>query len=577
MLLAIVDLLAVVTLGLVAASALALATGAQIPDALEKFLASAGLSEPSLTQVGAIAAVACLAMMFKSIFSFVLSRQALNVLAACQAKLSAEVMASLGRSSWLDVRARSSQELATSLTQGMNALVLGVAGQGFLAVIEIGTLGILVIGLAILEPEITAIASLYLGGVAVLLHRSVAHRSSVLGTEATRLHILSMEAVQEFVAIHREAVLRGADVSMVSAFSELRRRAAANQVGLQMSAQVSKYALEIALVVGAALLAVLQLWLAGPEQAVSTSVVFLIAASRILPALMRLQAAVVTLRLNRGMAEETLQLEREVLAAPPRSALNNLGVGTRSNPQEAAVVFDEVTYTYPESSGPAIRNISFTLNVGESLAIVGPSGAGKSTLINLLLGLCPPTHGRVTVCGSPPDKLFRSRPGSLAYVPQTTQMLNGSVLENLTLRKGEEAADEDRAWLLLDTVGLSELVRSRGGLRTPVGEGGLTLSGGQRQRLGIARALWTDPSLLVLDEATSALDAESEALLSQNLDRLILGKTLVVIAHRLVTVQHLDRTAFLSAGQLVGIGNFNDLRSRLPQFDLHAALSGLQR
>lgn len=222
------------------------------------------------------------------------------------------------------------------------------------------------------------------------------------------------------------------------------------------------------------------------------------------------------------------------------------------------VAFEEVWLAY-EPGRWALRGVDLRIRPGEHVALVGPSGAGKSSLVNLLLRFYDPTRGRVTVGGV---DLREVRTASLrrriAYVPQETVLFAGTVRDNIAYGKPEAALEEVvRAAVAANADGfIRQLPR---GYDTPLDEAGLTLSGGQRQRIAIARALLMDPEFIVLDEATSSLDTESEAQVQEAIERLMAGRTALVIAHRLSTVRRAHRIVVLAEGRVVEEGTYDQL------------------
>ncbi len=236
------------------------------------------------------------------------------------------------------------------------------------------------------------------------------------------------------------------------------------------------------------------------------------------------------------------------------------------------LVFDKVTVRIGALDRPVLDGVSLRVRAGESLALVGPSGAGKTTLMRLVPRLLEPTSGRLLLDDVPlRDWRLHSLRQQIAYVGQDVMLLNDSVAANVSFG---EPVDEARAWAALEAAALAEFVRGLPGeMNAEVGHNGSKLSGGQRQRLSIARALYRDAPLLILDEATSALDAESERLVQQAVDRLMRGRTTIVIAHRLATIAHCDRIAVLDQGRLVELGSQSEL---LAQGGLYAQLHRMQ-
>jgi len=267
-------------------------------------------------------------------------------------------------------------------------------------------------------------------------------------------------------------------------------------------------------------------------------------------------------------ALSSLQRLRGIVDAPPEADTGTYMVERARGELE----FDDVGVTLGGMDRPVLDGVSLRVRAGESLAIVGPSGAGKTTLMRLVPRLLEPTQGRLLLDGVPLRewKLHNLRE-QIAYVGQDVVLLNDSIGANVSFG---EPVDPGRAWAALDAAALGDFVRSLpGGLQASVGHNGSQLSGGQRQRLSIARALYRDAPLLILDEATSALDAESERLVQQAIDRLMRGRTTIVIAHRLATISHCDRIAVLDAGRLIELGTQAEL---LQKDGLYAQLHRMQ-
>jgi ABC-type multidrug transport system fused ATPase/permease subunit len=212
----------------------------------------------------------------------------------------------------------------------------------------------------------------------------------------------------------------------------------------------------------------------------------------------------------------------------------------------------DVSYTYPGASIPSLRGLSFTIRQGESLGVIGASGAGKTTLVDVLLGLLTPTTGQILVDGKDVQGNLRSWQNLVGYVQQSIFLTDDTLRRNVAFGLPDDAIDEDAVRRALDAAQLTELVASLpDGIETLVGERGIRLSGGQRQRIGIARALYHDPPVLVFDEATSALDVETEKEMMESIFALQGSRTMVIVAHRLSTVEHCDRILKLGNGTMV--------------------------
>jgi ATP-binding cassette subfamily C protein len=241
-----------------------------------------------------------------------------------------------------------------------------------------------------------------------------------------------------------------------------------------------------------------------------------------------------------------------------------------------AIALERVTYAYPGSEVPALRDVSLTIRRGESIGVVGPTGAGKSTLIDALVGLLPPSAGCVRVDGidltAARARTWRRHVG---YVPQSIVLVDDSLRRNVALGIPDRDIDARRLAQAVRIAQLGPLVAAQPeGLEARVGEHGVRLSGGERQRVGIARALYHDPDLLVLDEATAALDTPTETALSAAIRALHGEKTVLLIAHRLSTVRSCDRIALLVDGRLADCGTFDELLARNAEFRRLAAEGG---
>jgi ABC-type multidrug transport system fused ATPase/permease subunit len=242
----------------------------------------------------------------------------------------------------------------------------------------------------------------------------------------------------------------------------------------------------------------------------------------------------------------------------------------------AKLEIEALTFKYKNGTEEVIKDLSLSLGKGKVLAIVGPSGSGKSTLADLILGALSPNSGRVRISGEAPLRAAEKWPGALSYVPQEVVIIQGTLRDNILL--GYEKSEKYDAQILkcIERANLSDLLASLPqGLDSEVGDSGFQLSGGQKQRLGIARALFTNPSFLVLDEATSALDSQSEREISNSIRNLRDYSTIIIIAHRLSTVKDADAAIYLNNGHIEAMGNFDHLREKIQNFDEQAKLLGI--
>lgn len=212
----------------------------------------------------------------------------------------------------------------------------------------------------------------------------------------------------------------------------------------------------------------------------------------------------------------------------------------------------DITYHYPNVEQPVLKHANMRINIGQSVGIVGASGSGKTTAIDILLGLLYPQSGSVEVDGHDIRENYDGWLSQLSYIPQNIFMLDDTIRANVAFGITTEEIDDKQVWKALEEAQLKEFVQSLPeGLDTSIGERGVRLSGGQRQRIGIARALYSDPQLLIFDEATSALDNETESAIMESINALHGKKTLIIIAHRLTTIQECDVIYRVENGKIV--------------------------
>jgi ABC-type multidrug transport system fused ATPase/permease subunit len=221
-------------------------------------------------------------------------------------------------------------------------------------------------------------------------------------------------------------------------------------------------------------------------------------------------------------------------------------------PVTKQICLEGITYSYPGAASPVLCNADMTIPVGRSVGIVGSSGAGKTTIVDVMLGLLDIESGRITADGVNIRDNYHGWLKNIGYIPQTIFMIDSTIRKNVAFGIKDEDIDDEKVWRALKEASLDEYVRSLpDGLNTGIGERGIRLSGGQRQRIGIARALYGDPEVLVLDEATSALDGDTEKAIMESVNSLHGRKTLIIIAHRLQTIEQCDMVYRIENGKAV--------------------------
>lgn len=578
------DVIGILMLGVVAALTASAATGD--PLTAGSLGAIVNWLPTSTSFVVTLAFTSAILLVSKSLLVLLLTRRTFRFLANRQAMVAGSIAQRLLTRPLLEVQARSSQEISVALTAGVNALTLTVLGQGVVIAAEISLVTALLVGLIFVDPLIAGFTVLFFGGLVVILQFLLGTWATSLGQRFAETEIGSFAAMQHAVRAYREVTVTGRRSLFISKFQALRWDAAKVQADQYILNQIGKYVFEIGLIVGAGLLVLLMSLTKDLTAGIAIITVFLAASSRVFPSLLRMQAALSNIRGAQGTASVTLDLIADLDAAeksysppmiPPALASEfNRSVHEGFPGFEGTVSVSSVSLGYPGASELALESVSLEIPASQSVAFVGSTGAGKSTLADVILGVLLPDAGSVLISGVQPFESVQRWPGAMAYVPQDVAVLTGSVRENVALGIPSEDIDNSLVWEALERAHLADFLRSsRDGIDTLVGENGVQLSGGQRQRLGIARALYSRPRLLVLDEATSALDAETERLITETLDSLAGDVTLIVIAHRLATVRHCDQVIYLDKGRITGSGTFTEVRAQVPDFDRQAELLGL--
>ena len=283
-----------------------------------------------------------------------------------------------------------------------------------------------------------------------------------------------------------------------------------------------------------------------------------VAAIRLLPAVNRIMGGVASIASNEPMLDQLIESLSAMEGAGGVSLDGTLRTGgdteKKANiaPLRRELDFHEISYHYPDAEENVLTDASMTIRCGESVGIVGSSGAGKTTAVDILLGLLRPQKGQMLIDGTDISADMRGWHDQIGYIPQMIFMLDDTIRRNVCFGEREEDISDEKLWRALEEASLADFVRTLpNGVDTEIGERGVRLSGGQRQRIGIARALYRDPAVLVFDEATSALDNETESEIMESINRLQGKKTMIIIAHRLTTIENCDHIYRVEAGKIL--------------------------
>ena len=511
----------------------------------------------------------------KTLFSLFFAKRTMYFLSYRSAKLTENLIAKLLSQSLQSINKNSVQENIYALTGGIGSVVNSIIGASIFTISDLSLTIIMLCGLFYIEPLICLLTIILYAGIAAILYLLLNKRVQSLGVNQARMSIKNQEMIREILGTYREAVVGAKRSYYIQEVRKHQFDIAKNNAEFSFFPNISKYALEITLIIGVFLISTIQFYKHSAEHTVAVLAIFLVSSARIAPAILRMQQSLIQMRGSIGMAAPALKLINELQDIEvPVPTTNKFTTDHKTLRSE--IVLKNVNFNYTKNHKFNISNCNLLIEAGTISAIVGRSGAGKTTLVDILLGVLIPTTGEVFVAGKPPGETINNHPGSLAYVPQDVFIINGTIRENVCLGYKKEDIPTELVYKALEKAQLTEFVENLPNkIDTYVGDNGSRLSGGQRQRLGIARALITEPIILVMDESTSSLDGETENNLTNAIISLKGDTTLILIAHRLSTIRNADKIIYMEDGKIITSGTFSAVRASVPDFDKQSKLMGL--
>lgn len=574
--LGIMDLVGVLCIGLLGTLSVSNIQGSEPTGKVADFLGIFGIEKMSSDrQLIIVGALAIFFLVGRTLLSIFFTQRVLYFLSRRGALLSANLVSSILKQSLLFIQSKTIQEILYALTRGVEIITLEILATSIVLVADVSLLVIMLIGLLYIDPIAAISVGILFSLISIMLYLLMNVRAKKLGEKSTQLNIVSSEKIVEVLNSYRESVVGNRRDFYSQEIGKLRFSLADTLAEFKFMPYVSKYVIETSVILGALVIGGSQLLINDASQAISTLAIFLAAGTRIAPAILRIQQTAIQIRGNIGMAGPTLSLIEEIgVGVLPSSVLQDVTINHEGF--EPKILVDKLAFSYPGAKDSAVCDVSLSINVGQSIAIVGPSGAGKTTLVDLILGVIEPRSGSIKISGVNPLEACERWPGAIAYVPQDVVITAGTVRQNVGIGYPPHDASDELVLNSLRIANLESFVMGlEKNLETQVGEKGAKFSGGQRQRLGIARALFTNPGLLVFDEATSALDAETEETVSNAIQSLRGKTTIIMIAHRLSTVRSADQVIYMDKGKVIACGTFESVRLQVPDFDYQAKLMGL--
>ena len=460
---------------------------------------------------------------------------------------------------------RNTADILHNTTNGAFAVVGELLVPTLRLIMELLVLTAVMALLISMEPLLSAGMVVIVGLTVALFMRSIRTKVASYGRDEHHCRSRMMLAVNQGLGGIKEVKVLGREAYFLQAFE--REASGYSRAGRYryIVYELPHFFLETLAVIVMMAATVFFLGQGRPIAAIVPSLTLLaVAALRLIPSANRIVNALIALRFGhttlRALHEDVVNLEASARRGPASLLKEPFGFNSE-------IVFDRVTYAYPGAPHDALHNFTARIPKGSSVGVVGPSGAGKTTAVDILLGLLQPQHGCVRVDGKDIQGDLAGWQRLIGYIPQNIFLIDDTIRRNVALGIADEDVDEERVWAAIDAAQLRELVMSTAAqLDTIVGERGVRLSGGERQRIGIARALYHNPPVLVMDEATSALDMGTEREVVRALEQLRGKRTMVIIAHRLSTVVACDQLLLIKNGELMGVGSYEELRSSNSNF-----------
>ena len=526
-----------------------------------------------------LAAISVTCFLSRTILSVILTKKILYFMSRRGSAISSELVGEMLSQPLLIIQQRTTQETIWLVTRGVEIIVLEVIAPSAVLLSDSVLLILMLLTLLALSP-VTAISTFLIFGITgYVLNRIMRNRSEELGHSLQNLNVRSNEKIAEVFSSFRESIVRNRRDYYSQEIRKIRYELANVVAEVNFMPLISKYVFEFMIIIGAVTVCVYQFAFNDASNAFATMVIFLAASSRIAPAVLRVQQGALQIRRGISTSNESLQLITELCQISRTTKVVEresdvhkfLHIGF-----EPHIRVEGLSFAYSGKNRLALANLNLEIPTGRLVAIVGPTGSGKTTLVDLLLGILEPDTGTVTISGVKPKEAIINWPSAIAYVPQDIVITNGTILDNVTLGFPDDSKNTDLAWNALRIAQAKDFVDALPeGIFTKVGERGAMLSGGQRQRLGIARALFTEPKLLVLDEATSSLDGETEMRLNEALNSLRGQTTVILIAHRLSSVKNADIVVYVENSEVIKIGTFSEVLEAVPNFATQARLIGI--
>jgi ABC-type multidrug transport system fused ATPase/permease subunit len=525
----------------------------------KRFMTLLGVSQADRYRAALVLlTITCVLFVTRSLLSVLGLWLTLGAANSAQANIISRLVVGHARAPQLMRLERNSADTLRTVLSSVDQAVFGVVSSSVQLLSNAAVTVAVAIGLILASPLVAAAVTIYFGLIAFAWMRGVRGALMRRGQRMQDLYGERYQLILQGISAAKELQLRGRALFYADGAAHRTRRINDAMRGATVLGGSLRYMLETSLVIGAVIVVGVAGLTGGKESALPAVGLVLAGAFRLLPALNQ----VLFLNNSVQFSSPAIELVEKEIATFGQYG-DPVSVATADTPRHrltSELELEHVTFRYPSRDEPALRNVSLTVRAGESFGIVGPTGSGKSTLLDVILGMLDPDEGTIRLDGYPLEDVKEAWQRSIGYVPQDVYLVDDTLCANVALGWYGDDVDYERVREAIRLAGLDDVVGALpDGIDTVVGERGVRLSGGQRQRVGLARALYTRPSVLVLDEATSNLDQTTERRIVDTLNDLAGDITMIVVTHRLVSVEDCDHVVYLEHGEIKAQGRFADL------------------
>jgi ABC-type multidrug transport system fused ATPase/permease subunit len=541
------DLAGVVLSGLTGVLAYSFYANVELPNAISNLILNSPIRNLSMKhQLLTCGLLIIVLFIGKSAIGIYLSFRNLRFLRSLAVNFTNRMYQDFSEVTYFKVKKLPRESFSYALTDGVLQLFLGVLGSYITIFAECTFLFLVLFIMIVVDPMLAIILICIFGALLLITNKSVSKRIIASGSENVKRSLEGKRLVAETKLLFRELAVSGNFCGFSKKYNINREKASIALMQMNFLQQFPKYFLEFITVISGVVLLLSNGGNYGVGITVGKITLYLAALVRLVPSLLRIQTAIVAIQSGLGGIETTMEAFHE---SRQKRVLDNQTTSNKVQVMRPGLVVEGLTFKYSDSYDYLVKDLSLTIKDNTLTALIGRSGSGKSTLLDLVLGFLEPTSGQIWFDGLQVHDYIQKNPGKISIIPQDVILIEGTLLENITLGVPEELVDQNLLDFAITNSMMKQVVEDLPqGLATPVEEGGSRFSGGQKQRIVIARALYTNPKFIFLDEPTSALDEQTERDFISILSNLKRITTLFVISHRKSSLEIAERCLVLEEG-----------------------------